>query len=112
MAKNTLYQGHLTTIILKLLADNGRMYGYQITREVEKISSGELQLTEGALYPILHKLEARALLEAEMEKVNNRPRKYYKLTEAGKRETSSLLEEMRSFLQQMEVLVQTKPQTE
>ncbi|MFW5755011.1 MAG: PadR family transcriptional regulator, partial [Tangfeifania sp.] len=67
-----------------MLKDNGKMYGYQITREVEKITSGELVITEGALYPTLHKLEAKGLLSVEIKKVNNRPRKYYLLTENGK----------------------------
>jgi DNA-binding PadR family transcriptional regulator len=44
---------------------------------------GELNITEGALYPALHKLEAEGILDVEIEKVDNRMRKYYKLTEAG-----------------------------
>ncbi|MFW5773115.1 MAG: PadR family transcriptional regulator [Tangfeifania sp.] len=108
MQKSNLYKGSLSTIVLKLLKDNGKMYGYQITREVEKITSGELVITEGALYPTLHKLEAKGLLSVEIKKVNNRPRKYYLLTENGKKETSNLLNEMKSFIQNMDILLNPK----
>lgn len=108
MQKNQLYKGSLSTIILKLLNDKGKMYGYQITREVEKITSGELVITEGALYPALHKLEAEGLLSVEIKSVNNRPRKYYFLTDNGKKETVSLLNEMKSFIQNMDILLNPK----
>lgn len=84
------------------------MYGYKISREVEKITAGELTITEGALYPTLHKLEARGLLSVEIAIVNNRPRKYYFLTENGKKETSDLLTEMKSFIQNMDILLNPK----
>jgi DNA-binding PadR family transcriptional regulator len=108
MQKNNLFKGSLSTIVLKLLNDNGKMYGYQITREVEKITAGELIITEGALYPTLHKLEAKGLLSVEITNVNNRPRKYYFLTENGKKETSSLLNEMKAFILNMDVLLNPK----
>lgn len=81
------------------------MYGYQITREVEKITAGQLVITEGALYPTLHKLEAKGLLNVEIKKVNNRPRKYYFLTENGKKESLNLLNEMRAFIRNLDVLL-------
>jgi PadR family transcriptional regulator PadR len=56
--KSNLYKGCLEPIILKLLRENKRMYGYEITRKVKEITSGEFQITEGALYPLLHRLEA------------------------------------------------------
>ena len=108
MQKNNLYKGSLSTIILKLLNDEGKMYGYQITRKVEEITSGELVVTEGALYPILHKLEAKGLLSVEMAKVNNRTRKYYFITKNGKKETVNLLSEMKSYIQNMEILLNPK----
>lgn len=108
MQKNNLYKGSLSTIVLKLLNDNGKMYGYQITRKVEAITEGELVITEGALYPILHKLEAKGLLSIEMKKVNNRVRKYYFITENGKKETVNLLNEMKTYIQNMDILLNPK----
>jgi DNA-binding PadR family transcriptional regulator len=108
MKNNQLYRGSLSTIVMKLLNDKGKMYGYQVTREVEKITEGELKITEGALYPTLHKLEAKGLLSVEIKNVNNRPRKYYFLTENGKKETVNMLNEMKSFIQNMDVLLNPK----
>ena len=56
MKNSQLYKGSLTTIVMKLLEENGRMYGYEITQKVKEITKGELKITEGALYPALHKL--------------------------------------------------------
>lgn len=108
MQKNNLYKGSLSTIILSLLKEQGKMYGYQITREVENITNGNLVVTEGALYPTLHKLEAKGLLSVELAKVNNRVRKYYFITEKGKTETANLLNEMKSFMENMEILLNRK----
>jgi PadR family transcriptional regulator PadR len=105
MKNSQLYKGSLTTIIMKLLEENGRMYGYEITQKVKQITAGELNITEGALYPALHKLEAEGVLTAEVEKVDNRIRKYYKLTEAGEKETVNRLRELEEFIQNMQNLV-------
>ncbi|CAA0172030.1 PadR family transcriptional regulator [Tenacibaculum maritimum] len=108
MANQKLYKGSLQTIILKLLAENTKMYGYEITQKVKKITEGELKITEGALYPALHKLEEEGLLEVEVTKVGNRLRKYYKLTESGIEETENKLLEMQEFLRMMERLISPK----
>ncbi len=84
------------------------MYGYQITREVEKITNGKLVVTEGALYPTLHKLEAMEFLSVEMARVNNRTRKYYFITEKGKKETVTLIEDMKNFMENMKLLLNPK----
>lgn len=105
MANAKLYKGSLNTIILKLLEEKGRMYGYEITQKVKELTKGELKITEGALYPALHKLEAEGLLEVEVAKVDNRLRKYYKLTEAGERETHDRLAELEEFIRNMQQLV-------
>ncbi len=109
MSNSKLYKGSLTTIILKLLDDGGKMYGYEITQKVKKITQGELQITEGALYPALHKLEADGLLQVEMKKVDNRLRKYYKLTQTGKKEASLKLAELEKFMQTMQSMLFPKP---
>ncbi|TQD40780.1 PadR family transcriptional regulator [Haloflavibacter putidus] len=109
MSNSKLYKGSLTTIILKLLDDGGKMYGYEITQKVKKITQGELQITEGALYPALHKLEADGLLEVEVKKVDNRLRKYYKLTQTGKKEASLKLAELEKFMHTMQSMLFPKP---
>ncbi|MEH6512713.1 PadR family transcriptional regulator [Maribacter arcticus] len=108
MANSKLYKGSLNTIILKLLDEGGRMYGYEITQKVKEITKGELKITEGALYPALHKLEAEGLLVVEVAKVDNRLRKYYKLTEQGVMEKTNRLVELEDFIRNMEQLVNPK----
>jgi DNA-binding PadR family transcriptional regulator len=108
MANSKLYKGSLVTIILKLLNESDKMYGYEITQKVKELTKGELKITEGALYPALHKLEAEGLLEVEVKKVDNRLRKYYKLTEKGNKETVSKLEELQEYIKTMQVLVNPK----
>jgi PadR family transcriptional regulator PadR len=108
MKSSQLYKGSLNTIILKLLEENGRMYGYEITQKVKALTQGELNITEGALYPALHKLEAEGWLDVEVEKVDNRLRKYYKLTESGQKETANRLTELEEFIRNMQTLVNPK----
>ena len=108
MGNQKLYKGSLQTIILKLLESNAKMYGYEITQKVKELTKGELKITEGALYPALHKLEADGLLDVEVAKVGNRLRKYYKLTENGTKETVNKLAEMQEFLKTMQQLVNPK----
>ena len=105
MANSKLYKGSLTTIILKLLNESDKMYGYEITQKVKEITKGELKITEGALYPALHKLEADGLLDVEVKKVDNRLRKYYKLTEKGNTETVNKLNELQEYIKTMQILV-------
>lgn len=108
MKNSKLYKGSLTTIILKLLNETDKMYGYEITQKVKELTKGELNITEGALYPALHKLEADGLLDVEVLKVDNRMRKYYKLTEKGNKETVNKLSELQNYLETMQAFINPK----
>ena len=77
MNNQKLYKGSLQTIILNLLDEKGKLYGYEITKLVKEITKGNLTISEGALYPTLHKLESEGVLEVEITTFNNRKRKYY-----------------------------------
>ncbi len=77
--------GTLGTLILKILADHGQMYGYQIITHIKDETTGELRVTEGAIYPAMHRLEAAGYLETERRLISGRTRKYYRLTERGKK---------------------------
>jgi PadR family transcriptional regulator, regulatory protein PadR len=76
-------KGTLKPIILKLLSDNKRLYGYQITQLVKEMTMDKIQLTEGALYPALHQLVDEGLLKTEIENIGNRKRIYYLLSDYG-----------------------------
>jgi PadR family transcriptional regulator PadR len=108
MNANPLLKGTLQTIILKLLEDNDRMYGYEITQKVKEVSEGGIMLTEGALYPALHKLEADGFLETTVEVVEGRARKYYRLNEHGGKEVTSKLQEAQDFIEQLQNLLSLK----
>ncbi len=108
MSQSSLYKGNLTAILLQLLNKEGRMYGYEITQKVKAETNGNLILKEGALYPVLHKLEAQGWLTVEAERVDGRLRKYYKITEAGDKERVNLLQSLQEYLKTMEQLFQPK----
>lgn len=94
MVNPNLYKGILQPIVIQLLKDNGRMYGFEITQKVKALTEGSVKITEGALYPLLHRLEGEGLLESEQEFVDNRMRKYYSLSTKGKKVTQHSLNEV------------------
>jgi len=104
-----MLKGSLQTILLKLLHENGKMYGYEITQKVKEITGGDIKLTEGAIYPSLHKLVAEGLLVTETESYENRLRKYYSLTTAGERALKDKLREAESFIDNLQLLLNLKP---
>lgn len=103
-----LFRGSLDTVIIKLLADNDAMYGYEITQRVKELTAGEFKITEGALYPALHRLEAKGLLDTETKKVDNRFRKYYSLTQSGQKEVNQMMEQMNSFITGLNAIINPK----
>lgn len=105
MFSKELLKGTLKTIVLKLLSDYTEMYGYQITQLVKQESNEQLLLTEGALYPTLHKLEADGFIKSKVKKVGNRPRKYYTLTAKGKKASVSKVAEFQAFIQTMQLII-------
>ncbi|MGE0569342.1 MAG: PadR family transcriptional regulator [Bacteroidia bacterium] len=111
MYSSELIKGTLKTIILKLLKENKRMYGYEITQKVKELTSNKIQLTEGALYPSLHALEAEGLLETEKEYIGKRVRKYYKLSETGLARSDERVNEFKDFMQTMKIVLNLGPNT-
>jgi PadR family transcriptional regulator PadR len=109
MISSELLKGSLKTIVLKLLKENGRMYGYEITRKVEEITEGKINLTYGALYPVLHKLESEGVLITESENFNNRIRIYYSLTPKGVSVVAEKLRELNEFIESLQRIVEPKP---
>lgn len=103
-----LLKGTLQTIVLKVLKDHGKMYGYEITQRVKELSDGHIVLTEGALYPALHKLEADGLLNTEVVSIGKRIRKYYTLTSPGKVQAKERVAEFVDFIQTMGSVLQVK----
>jgi PadR family transcriptional regulator, regulatory protein PadR len=72
-----------TPLILSILAQ-GESYGYAIIKRVRELSGGQMQWTDGMLYPVLHRLERQALIHARWEtSKGGRKRKYYSLRHKG-----------------------------
>ncbi len=108
MHSSELLKGTLQTIVLKVLKDNGRMYGYEITQRVKELSDDRILLTEGALYPTLHKLEAEGMLKTETENIGKRVRKYYSLTPQGRSLVRERVNEFVEFIRTMGNVLQVQ----
>ena len=103
-----LLKATLQIIILKLLSDNASMYGYEITQRVRELSDDTIVLTEGSLYPTLHRLEAEGLLKTETVQMGKRIRKYYSLTRQGKKSATTKVDEFASFVRTMSQVLNIK----
>jgi transcriptional regulator len=90
-----LLQGTLELLILRTLA-TGEKHGYEIAEWIHTASAAALSIEEGALYPALHRLELRGLLDSAWDvSANNRRAKYYRLTASGRRRLKETTESWR-----------------
>lgn len=97
MAKNDLLHGSTGLLVMALLACED-MYGYQIIKEMKARSEDRFALQEGSLYPVLHTLEAQKLVASyEGEASGARKRRYYRLTEKGRKELAARTEDFLDF---------------
>ena len=84
--KSDLPQGTLDMLILQVVA-LGPIHGYAIAQRIQQISRDVVQVQQGSLYPALHRLENRALLEAEWKaSETGRDAKFYRLTAKGRKQ--------------------------
>ncbi|HEY2253614.1 MAG TPA: PadR family transcriptional regulator [Planctomycetaceae bacterium] len=92
-----LLTGTLDALILEVLSGHAS-YGYEIVQTVQDRSRGYFEITEGALYPALHRLERQKLLESFWKEIDGRERKYYKLTAAGRKMLAAKKKEWHKFV--------------
>ena len=109
MASKELIKGTLQTIILKVLSDHDQMYGYEITQKVLDLTDGEIQLSEGSLYPHLHRMEAEGILSTHTVHIGKRVRKYYKITQKGTSVVREKIEDFTEFVKIMQNVLNIKP---
>jgi DNA-binding PadR family transcriptional regulator len=109
MYNKELTKGTLQPIILKLISERNKMYGYEITQEVKALTLGKIDISEGALYPILHKLEAKGVLETEKVYLGKRVRKYYSVTQEGKQAVLEISQEINNFIETLNLIFNPKP---
>ena len=105
MFSKELLKGTLEVIILKVLSERGKMYGYELSQSVKEATDGKIHLKDGSLYPALHKLTKEGVLTYEEVTIGKRVRKYYKLTKKGEVQKTALLEEMSDFIQTIQRII-------
>jgi PadR family transcriptional regulator, regulatory protein PadR len=85
MMRKELVAASAEPLILSLLSKREN-YGYGIIQEMKTRSNGQLQWTDGMLYPVLHRMERNGLIKSRWAKIENgRKRKYYSIKEDGKK---------------------------
>jgi PadR family transcriptional regulator, regulatory protein PadR len=83
--RKELVGGTTATLIMSVL-NSGSAHGYEIVRRINELSDGILEWQEGTIYPALHKLEARELIQGQwVESSSGKMRRVYSLTDDGKR---------------------------
>jgi len=110
--REQMRKGTTTVIVLNLLAEMDRpMYGYEIIQELETRSQGYFQFKEGLIYPRLHEMERQGLLRAEWQgEEGSRRRKFYAITEAGRRRLEKELQGWEAFTRHVDQLLGVESQ--
>lgn len=105
-----LLRGSLDLMVLSVLAE-GSTYGYELQQKLRDASRELIQVQPGTLYPLLHRLEAEALIRSQWDTTTGRKRKWYELTAAGRRRlTKQTLEWDRYVACIQAVLAPVRPQ--
>lgn len=100
-----LPQGTLDLLILKAIALE-RQHGWAISERIQQISNDALKVTQGSLYPALHRLERRGWIKADWDvSDNNRRAKYYDLTKKGRRQLEEQTDAWRSLTAAINLLL-------
>lgn len=96
-------------LILSILAE-GDSYGYAIIKRVRALSGGQMQWTDGMLYPVLHRLEKQGLVESYRDAgETGRARKYYRLKKRGTRALAEHRSQWMLVHNTLQQLWETKP---
>jgi PadR family transcriptional regulator PadR len=80
-----LMRGAGPAAVMRLL-EGGERYGYELVKLLDRNSDGVLAMGQSTLYPLLYNLEAKGLIASRLQNVAGRPRKYYRLTDRGRRQ--------------------------
>ena len=103
--EKSLLSGSTPLLVLSLLKD-GDKYGYQMADELAKRSDDTFELKEGTLYPLLHTLEKNKLVSSyTKESEGGRERKYYCLTEEGRRQLEYKTQEWKLFSEKVNAVL-------
>jgi PadR family transcriptional regulator, regulatory protein PadR len=100
-----LRRGVLILGVLSQLSE--KEYGYSL---IQKLQDHQFEIEAGTLYPLLRRLEKQGLLESSWELIDNRPRRYYQISEEGRKLYISLKQEYQSLNTMMNQLIQGEKQ--
>jgi DNA-binding PadR family transcriptional regulator len=101
-----LVRGNTDSILLRLIAESGRIHGYRLIKEISRRSKGYFEFREGTVYPALHKLEQAGLIRGEWaEQSGGLNRRYYTITEKGQAVLSRRLTAWREFTTAMDLVL-------
>ena len=93
--------------LLLCLIEQQPIYGYQIIKELERKSQGYFKFKEGTLYPALHRLEKMGLVLGEWQMLpSGRQRRYYYITDKGRRRLAVKRDQWQDFLTAMNLIIQ------
>jgi PadR family transcriptional regulator, regulatory protein PadR len=87
----------LPLLVLHLISDTPS-YGNQLMERIAAMTAGVLSVNPNTMYPLLRRLESRGLIRGDWEHPERRTRRYYSLSDEGRREYERLVEEVRPFL--------------
>jgi PadR family transcriptional regulator PadR len=87
-----LMRGAGPVAVLKLL-ERKEMYGYELVEALAQRSEGLLEMGQSTLYPMLYNLEAKKLISSRWQEADPRPRKYYRITDKGKKKLAEATRE-------------------
>ncbi len=105
--EKSLLSGSTPLLVLSLLSD-GDKYGYEMVEELARRSDDTFQLKEGTLYPLLHSLEKEKYVTSyEKAAPSGRQRKYYRLTDNGRKQLVQKEQEWRLFSQAVNAVLGT-----
>jgi DNA-binding PadR family transcriptional regulator len=99
-----LLSGQLDLVVLAVLRD-GPLHGYAIIQTLRERSDGDFDILEGTLYPVLHRLEAAAMVKSRWDSSSGRRRRIYSLTQRGQKALIARAAEWRSFAGRLEVVI-------
>ena len=109
--KKSYIKGFLEDLVLHLINEQGESYGYELCKLAQEKTNGIVQIKEGALYPVLHKLESNGLLVSEFKEAQGRMRKYYKLAPGSGQVVKTNFQEAAEYVAALQRIFNPNPET-
>ena len=91
-----LMRGAGPAAVMRLL-EGGERYGYELVQLLDRQSNGVLAMGQSTLYPLLYNLEAKGLVTSRLDETGARPRRFYRLTQHGRRKLADETKQWQSL---------------